>query len=262
MRSLTLGCLLVVTLVAAGCGDDDSDGVGSGNGLAGRVFISQRVEGHDLVAGTEIRLEFTADEVRATAGCNHLFGQLVSTGSGRLEVSDMGGTEMGCDPERHDQDRWLTDLLTSRPSWSLDGNRLVISTELVELALLDRVEADPDRALEGTRWVVDTIYAGSTGPDGSASSVPGDAKAFVVLAEGRITGSTGCNELSGSYRIDGASIAFDELVQTDMACEPATMVLEDAVVAVLGQQVDHSIVAGRLTLTAPDGHGLGLRADE
>ena len=39
---------------------------------------------------------------------------------------------------------------------------------------------------------------------------------------GRVSGSAGCNRMSGSFRLDGASIDFGAMVSTKMACaDPA-----------------------------------------
>lgn len=210
---------------------------------------------------TTIRLELTTDEVRATAGCNHLFGTLESSDDGILEVSEMGGTEMGCPPELHAQDEWLAELLTSGPSWSLDGDELILSSGEVEVVMVDREEADPDRALEGTTWIVDTLFSGS-GPDGAATNPPPGAEAQLRFEDGRVSGSTGCNELSGTYEIEDGSIILDDLVQTYVLCGEELMELETAVTSLAGGPLQHEIEAGRLRLTTPSGEGLGLHAGD
>jgi heat shock protein HslJ len=235
--------------------------VGDGSRLEGRTFLSQEVtqDGRDrpLVAGTLVRIELSERELRAHAGCNHLFGTIESTAGGTLVVSDMGGTEMGCEADRHAQDQWLVDLLTSSPSWSLDGDLLVLTSGTTTMRLLDRRVADPDRPLEGTRWLVDTIIQGDT-----AMSIAAEEVAELHFSDGEVTGFTGCNELSGTYRIDGDRLHLVSFVQTDQHCGPEAMVLEDAVLAIESSGVEYRVVAGRLTLTAPDGRGLGLHAGE
>jgi heat shock protein HslJ len=258
---LAITAVAGLLLVAAACGDDEGSGGGDAAQLDGRTFLSQEVTeagaGRALVDGTVIRLEFVDDEVRAHAGCNHLFGTIESTAGGTLSVGQMGGTEMGCDTARHDQDRWLMALLVSEPGWDLDGDVLVLTSGPTTVTFLDRRVADPDRALEGTRWVVDTIIQGD-----AAMSVPGDRPAELILEGGRVDGFTGCNELSGSYRIDDGSIHFESFVQTDASCDPEIMVLEDAVVALGGTTAEYDVMATRLTLVGPDGRGLALHASD
>ncbi len=55
--------------------------------LESRTFLSTHVQGHDLVAGTHVRLSFKDGQVRINAGCNLMSGayQIVN---GRLVVGD------------------------------------------------------------------------------------------------------------------------------------------------------------------------------
>lgn len=249
-------------LLLSACGNDEID-VGNGpDELIGRTFIAQTVKGHDLVDGTEFRLTFDANQITAHAGCNHLMGDLTSLDNGVLTVAGMGMTEMGCDPARHEQDTWLADFLGSSPAWALDGDELHLSNDSAELVLLDREVADADRPLEGTRWKVDSVITAG-GPDGSVSSVPPEADAHIVFDKGQFEGSPGCNSMWGRYTIDDGHIAITEVAVTAAGClDPGKANLEEQVSAVLSGRLAYEIVAGRLTLTAPDGTGLGFHADE
>ena len=261
---LPLAALLL--LAAAACGDQSSTaGAGPGSdGPWGRDFLSTAVTEHGqerpLANGTRIRLGFTEDgRLVASAGCNTMSGQ-AEIRDGRLVVADLATTEMGCDSERHAQDEWLAGFLSSRPRVDLAGDDLTLTGGGAEIRLRDREVADPDRALYGTRWVVDTVVDGD-----AASSVPRGAEAHAVLNEdGTFGGSTGCNQMGGRATVDdaGGTIAFAEVVATKMACDEAKMALERSVLAVLDGTVTHEVEADRLTLTHPSGKGLGLRATQ
>ena len=256
---------LILVVVAAGsaCGDEEAEPGSDPDSPWGRTFISQAVtedgKPRSLASDTPVRLTFDAgDRLTASAGCNTLFGTVESLADATLVVSTLGGTEMGCPPELHEQDEWLAGLLAAEPRWQLDGDTLTITSGRTEIELLDRRIADPDRPLEGTRWQVDSIIAGP-GPEGSVSSFPGE-DAFLLFEDGSMEGFTGCNDLSGTYELDGNQLRFVEVVQTDVACERAVMAGEEAVVAVVTSTVTVEIEAGRLWLTAEDGSGLGLVA--
>ena len=142
MTMLATAALLAVTL--AGCGDedpttmaDDAPAELSRDDLDGRAFSSVRVDGHQLVGDTQIRLAFVGDEVRADAGCNHLFGTWAVDG-GALTASDMGGTEMGCPDGLNDQDAWLTEFLSAGPDVVLDGDTLTLSKDGVVVELVEQ----------------------------------------------------------------------------------------------------------------------------
>ncbi|HEX7095900.1 MAG TPA: META domain-containing protein [Acidimicrobiales bacterium] len=247
-----------LALLASACGDDSETSTSSGgDGLTGRTFVS-RESTHALVEGTHVRLHFRDDgSLDANAGCNHLLGEVVSMSDGVLTVGSMGTTEMGCDPALRAQDEWLMAFLTSSPAWSREGDTLTLTGETDTLVLLDREVADPDRPLEGTTWVVDAIVDGDT-----VASVPQGAAATLVFAAGQVSGDAGCNELSGPATIEGGAIEIGEIVSTDMACDEPAMMLEEAVLARLRGTVRYEIDAARLTLTAEDGRGLVLFADE
>lgn len=88
--------------------------------LLGRTFVSESVteggEPRPLVEGTQVRLRFHEDErLTAHAGCNSL-GAAVQVTADRLMVADLSTTEIGCQPELHEQDRWLSDLLAAGPA--------------------------------------------------------------------------------------------------------------------------------------------------
>ena len=254
---------LLVLLAAAGAcgrGDEVSPGGVVGDGPWGRVFLSTAVTGggapRPLVEGTRIRLTFSEDRrLGASAGCNQMGGP-AEIADGRLVVDSLSRTEMGCDPPRHTQDEWLADFLTSRPAWRLEGPTLTLRGGETEIRLEDRETADPDRPLQGTRWVVDTIIEGD-----SASSVPAGVEAHLVFdGGGRVGGSTGCNEVGADAAVNGDTITFSDVVTTDMACDPDRTRLERAVLAVLDGEVPYEIEADVLRLTHPRGKGLGLRA--
>jgi heat shock protein HslJ len=261
---LPLAAPLIVLLLGAACGDPATTARADqrSGGPWGRDFLSTAVteKGQDraLVTGTRIRLGFHDDgRLTANAGCNTMGGQ-AEVRDGRLVVADLATTEMGCDPDRHAQDEWLAGFLTSRPRLDLAGDDLTLTGDSAEIRLQDRQVADPDRPLQGTRWVVDTVVDGD-----AASSVPEGAEAHVTLGEdGTFGGSTGCNQMGGDAAVDdgAGTITWSDVVATKIACEDDRMALERAVLSVLDGTVTYEIEADRLTLTHPQGKGLGLRA--
>lgn len=260
-RSVLAAVSLVVLAGCAGQGPGSGPGPGSGDRpddgsrLLGRTFLSTSVKGHSLVAETRISLSFPEPgKIAARAGCNSLFGQ-VGFESDKLAVSGMGGTEMGCEPALHDQDKWLMEFLTAGPVWALAGDELVLTLGETEMTLLDREVADPDRPLTGARWQVESLLQGE-----SVSSVPVGAEAFLEFREdGKVLGNTGCNNLSGGYTREDGSITFTPIVTTKKACADDVNALERAVLEVLEGTVTAEITADRLELVHPGGSGLHLR---
>lgn len=254
--------LCVVALLAVGCGGGQVSsaqaGGSTGADLVGRTFLSTSVtEGgrpRELAAGTKVSLWFAEDgRLVANAGCNTMTGQ-VRLNAGKLETPDgLSMTEMGCDAPRHAQDEWLAKFLQSGPSWRLDGNELALTSAETKLMLLDRSVAEPAPQVEGTKWLLETIYAGET-----ASSVP-PTGAYLIFADGRVTGSTGCNTLGGPATITGSNIAFGPLAMTLKACPDEFARVEQAMTAVLQGTIPFKIEHSQLTLNPGAQQSLGFR---
>jgi len=234
--------------------------VGAGPSLDGRTFLSTSVTDggapFDLVPETQIRLSFTDGQIGASAGCNTIGGTYRVEG-GVLIFEGGGMTEMGCDPDRHAQDDWLSGLLGSRPMISLAANELTITAGGTVVELLDREIADPDLPLAGTLWTVESVISGD-----AVSSIPAGATATILFGEdGRVELNAGCNSGSGRFEVSGETLRLVDVAVTDMACPGAAGELEAIVLPILGAEaLSYAIEAGSLTLMAGD-DGLGLRGN-
>lgn len=236
-------------VVACGSGGTPSPSPAS---LGGRTFLSTQVQGHDLVAGTQVRLSFKDGRIGISAGCNSMSGtyQIVD---GRLATGNMAGTEVGCEPPLMAQDQWVGAFI-SGATLTLAGDTLTLRNGDVTMTLTDREVADPDRPLEGTRWVVDGIVSGD-----AVSSVPQGVTAAVTITNRQFHVETGCNTGGGSVQMTDTHLTVGPLALTKKACAVDAMALERAVTSVLSGEVAYTIEADVLTLTAGRA-GLTLRA--
>ena len=218
------------------------------------VAVTENGAPRALVAGTRIRLSFRSGELGVNAGCNSIGGSYRIEG-GRLIVDAMGMTEMGCDPDRHAQDEWLAEFLSSRPTVTLVANDLTLQGATTSIRLLDTEVAEPDLNLVGPTWTVEALLTGD-----AVASAPGDATAtFVFLADGTVDVSPGCNRGSGTWKLEGSGIAITDVALTRMACDGPAGELEAFVLQVLSAEtLEASIDASVLTLRGP-GSGLQLR---
>jgi putative lipoprotein len=65
--------------------------------------------------------------------------------------------------------------------------------------------------------------------------VIGDPQTVIeIAADGRVTGSGGCNRISGKATATGAHISFGPMISTKMACAPAIMDQESKFLSALG----------------------------
>jgi heat shock protein HslJ len=291
-RRRTLGAVVPVLALAAlalgACGSDDDTATPvtdpapaptqppateppddtSAAELDGREFLSTSVDGYDLVDDTVIRLSFDDGALSANAGCNTLLGDYSISG-GRLSAPVLASTEMGCEMELMTQDRWLTDILALDPIVEVDGDTLTLrGAGGATLVFVDRLVADPDRSITGTRWVLDGIRDGD-----AVSSVPESVVASITIDDGTAVVEAGCNGGSASVQVADDTLVFGPLALTRMMCEPDAMEVETVVSAVLDGEVTYTIDADRLTIDSLDtpmdpddgemgGRGLIFLADE
>ncbi|NLT06911.1 MAG: META domain-containing protein [Solirubrobacterales bacterium] len=106
--------------------------------------------------------------------------------------------------------------------------------------------ADRD-ALVGTAW---RLVPG--GDEWQAAELP----TIEFGADGRATGSAGCNRFGGDYTVDGDTLELGELASTLIGCEPAVMEAERGYLDTLARVARWEIDGERLTLADADGEPL------
>jgi heat shock protein HslJ len=107
--------------------------------------------------------------------------------------------------------------------------------------------------LAGTRWVADSLFVGGA----VVPIVPLAEPTIDFTDDGRsFGGTTGCNSYFGDYTIDGTTIQFGGIGQTEMACEEPRMKQESDVLSVFQAATTYSIVDGVLTIGDITGNAL------
>lgn len=249
MRLALLVALPLLLLTACGTVTSSGSGEGETPDVDGRTFLGTGVAGGPaFVDGSQLRLSFEEGRVRAQAGCNSMFGGYSFEGD-TLVAEQLAMTEMGCPQELMDQDTWIAELLSSRPTLALDGDELTVTSGDTVVTLLDRVVADPDRPLEGTEWKVTSLLSGD-----AVSSVPAGVEASMTFGEdGRLTVSPGCNRGSGTYEKGEGTVTVSAVALTRMFCDGPRGELETAVLEILNAgELTVEIEASQLTLRAGD----------
>jgi heat shock protein HslJ len=248
MRTLALaGAGLLLALTA--CGNDS----GAGTSLTGNTYLSTAVTENgtpkQLAPNTRVRLQFTDDgRLIGDAGCNSMQSK-VSTGDGKLTLKgELAMTMMGCPGPQQGQDSWLANILSATPTWKLDGSKLDVTAGGTTISLVDRETAEPDVALDGTKWTLETVITGD-----AASHYAGSEKVTMTLNGERVTGSTGCNEFQGMVARATGRLSFGELATTRRACAGDAATLETTLLNALKGDVTYEIEANRLKLRTSTG---------
>ena len=103
-----------------------------------------------------------------------------------------------------------------------------------------------------TSWTLKTYASG-----GSATSVPDGVFADLAFtADGAASGSSGCNQFSGSYTLDGATLTFGQLATTMRACDEPASTVEAAVLANLAAVRTFTATAETLELFDASGNAV------
>jgi heat shock protein HslJ len=224
-------------------------------GIEGRSFLLKSAQGYTPIAGTRLRLSFDAGQLSFNAGCNSYAGPY-SICAGKLCVSDLGGTLIGCDAELHTQDEWFASFFAAAPRLDVAGAALTLQGASATLELLDRELADPDRPLTGRVWTIDTFIQGA-----SASNVPMAVRPTLEFgSDGTLRVFDSCNGGGADYARNGQALTLSSVGYTEVACS-GTRVTEDRVHAVIAEgELTFTIQANRLTLMRGSS-GLGATTD-
>jgi heat shock protein HslJ len=99
------------------------------------------------------------------------------------------------------------------------------------------------QSLAGTRWM------GVIDPSIDKRFAPW----LEFVAEGRVSGYTGCNLLHGAWKIDGGEVRVGPLVTTKRACAGPEQGIERRFVGALNDQSRVTREADRLVFTTPTG---------
>jgi heat shock protein HslJ len=241
---------LMMALLALGCGEEEL-------ALDRRDFRLQSAQGYDVLTGTSIYVRFAEGNLSAGAGCNNLGGEY-RVQDGALVVSELSLTERGCEtPQHHAQDQWLADFLLAKPTLALDDNQLVMRAKGAALTFLDREVADPDRALVGALWLIDSFLH-----DDAISNLPLARDPTVEFrADGTYVVDTTCNQLSGRYQVQGDQLVLSNASSTDALCFGAAGSADASLQQLFGRtMLRFTIEARRLTL-GDNTSGISARVD-
>lgn len=100
---------------------------------------------------------------------------------------------------------------------------------------------EPTAAVSGVTW---RFY--DMGKDTLADASKTELR---IDPDGKVSGSTGCNRFTGTATIVGSSLTFAPLATTRMACDPAAMKQESAILAALQSARSFAVVGSdRLNL--------------
>lgn len=215
-----------------------------------------------VMAETTITAVFGADgSLTGTAGCNQYSTTYTIDGSDMIISGAIATTRMACEQAVMDQEMAYLAALPTTASYSIANGVLDLrTTEGAQVASYTEAimspEATPETPavaptsdLEGTMWQMES-YVNDQGE--TTAALP-QAPATAEFADGRVSGTTGCNRYSGDFTTDGDTLTIKLGPVTMMACPDAQMVQEQGYLAALGSAASYQVADGQLTVMNADG---------
>jgi len=203
-----------------------------------------------LLDQTVVEVKFSGGEISGTAGCNRYFGSYKLGEANQLTLgSEMGSTQMACEPEVMDQEQRYQALLGQVAAIDRVDDHLLLK-DADSTTLLKFVATEP-AALENTEWQATGINNGKGGVVSTATT----SFSTAVFTEGQLSGTGGCNRFTATYEIEGDQITIGPAGATEKLCiEPeGLMDQEQQYFEALGRARTFSLTPEKLELR--DGGG-------
>lgn len=217
--------------------------------LQNTAWVLSALPGQGLAAENPATLRFEGGRVSGTDGCNRYSGPYSAEGA-ELRVSvQLAATRMACPPAVDAQATAFVAALTGAGSYRIADERLeLLAADGAVLATLAR---QPE-TLAGTAWRVTGF---NNGKQAVVSALAGTEPTLAFAADGRASGSAGCNTFHSRYKADGAQLTFAPPASTRRMCPepPGVMEQEQQFLAALETVATARVEGDRLELHRGDG---------
>lgn len=168
-----------------------------------------------LLANTEITALFENGKVGGYAGCNW-YGADYAVDGAELEIELMQQTLRACLQDGvMEQEQSFAEALRTATSFVIEQDQLTL-THPGGTLMFRAMPALSGAPFVGTTWKLVTFSAADP-----AQAVPAEVEITATFAEGKITGSGGCNSYFGEYIVEAGRVTVANVGATKMACEGA-----------------------------------------
>ena len=248
MRRLLIGIALVtVGIVVAACSGGSG---GTGGTIEGTNWklTSYDFGGTDTAvpAGLVVDATFKGGQVAGFSGCN-VYNASATVDGAKLTVGKAATTMMACEPTATDLEASYLANLSNAATFTATADKLTIYNKTGKLVLT--YAAGAANPLEG-EWLV-TGY--NNGKEAVTSAIAGTELTAMFTPDGQVSGSAGCNNYNGAYKLDGTSLTVGPLATTMKACEQPIMDQEAQFLAAL--QTPTTVEPSGATVTLRDASG-------
>ena len=246
---LAMGALVLATAACSATGSSSSAAGGTGGTIDGITWrlssFSSAGTSTNVPAELAVDALFDTGKVTGTSGCNRYNGPAVVTGSA-IKIGPLASTQMACVGPAADVEKAYLANLANAASFTATADKLTIYDAAGASILV--YAAGPANPLVG-EWNV-TGY--NNGQQAVVSPIAGTTLTAVFTAD-TVSGSAGCNDYNGSYKLDGDQVTSGPLASTMKACDQAIMDQEAAFLTAL--QTPSSVEQAGATVTLRDASG-------
>ena len=246
MRGITVIVVGAIVLMVAACSGTSG---GTGGTIEGTTWklTSYAVAGTSTPVPADVFVDarFAGGTVAGSSGCNVYSGPATVSGT-TLKVGQLTGTLMACEGPAGEVETAYLAHLGKATTFTATADALTIFDPDGKASLV--YAAGPANPLIG-EWVV-TGY--NDGKGGVTTPAAGTTLTANFTADA-VSGSSGCNTFSGSYKLDGLNVTIGPLASTRMACEQAVMDQETAFLTAL--QTPSTVEQGGANVSLRDAAG-------
>ena len=176
--------------------------------LAGTSWTLATLKGQPALAATAVTLNFVAGKVAGSDGCNNYSGSYTADGTNIKFSSSMAATMKACPDPIMKQAAAYMQALGQAATYKADAQQLtLLDSSGKELAMFNAQSSD----LGGTSWIVSGY---NNGKQAVVSVMTGTELTANFGADGKLTGSAGCNNYTAGYQTDGSKISIGPAATT------------------------------------------------
>jgi heat shock protein HslJ len=191
-------------------------------------------------------MRFGDGRVEGYGGCNRFTASYLqdSVGARAIAIRRIEMNRRLCDPGVQAVENRVLEALQAVSSYAITVDVMTMSGSAGTLRLRALAEeGGAPASLVGSRWtgVTDTAL--------DKRAVP----RLEFVSEGRVTGFTGCNLLSGAWRTDAGQVRMGALVTTKRACAGPEGEIEKRFVEAVNEEARVLLEGTQLIFTGPGG---------
>ena len=199
-----------------------------------------------LGAGGNVTARFGQGQVSGSSGCNRYQGSYTVDGT-QMTVGPLVGTMMACPSPVMEIEDAFRGAFGGGGRFVVENDRLTLTSNAGTVLVF---RAQPEASLEGAAWSV-------TGYNNGRQAVVSPllhTELTLAFRDGALSGSSGCNRYTGTYKREGERLTIGPLASTRKACPGQdVMQQEQQFLAALQGVATWSIRDDRLDLRTGDG---------